>query len=338
MKKVFFILTILFFGQMLPALEIFVAPVNVIDNGVNNRSSESFEFSGKLAESLSSIQKNSTILFQYEGDQGIPDSFANAMQFCKANDIQYLLYGYTERRGNSVYSEMRLLDYESKSVLMTFFSADSEDYNERIVTDLAVKITDFIETEFGYSSSLRNEVTRTFGLEIPLSIGYWTPAQSAWTSTVTGTVNIMLGITIVPDYFATSLSNKRAYISLSLYTAYRYALGDPGTYDLSFHAIDTLFLSRYHLVLSNVHELYLGAGFMYSLNLYSIAEKYGSEKESIDGIPGLCLSLGYQFNVTDKIGIILDNTFLYLLYDPEMVVWTPKLGVTYKIYQRTMEK
>lgn len=338
MKKVFFLLTILLFTQMISALEIYVAPVNVIDNGLNNRSSESFEFSRKLAESLSSIQKNSTILFQYEGNQGIPDSFANAMQFCNVNDIKYLLYGYIERRGNSIYSEIRLLDYEGKSVLATFFSADSKGQEDRIINDLAVKVTDYIETEYGYASSLRDEVTRTFGLEIPLSIGYWTPAQSAWTSTVTGTVNVMLGITIVPDYFATSLSNKRAYISLSVYTGYRYALGDPSTYDLSFHAIDTLFLPRYHLVLSDVHELYLGVGLMYSLNLYSITEKFGSEKESVDGIPGVCLSLGYQFNVTEKIGIILDNTFLYLLYSPEMFVWSPKLGVTYKIYQRTMEK
>lgn len=338
MKKMFFLLIILFYVQLLSALEIVVAPVNVIDNGINNRSAESGKFSNELTKSLSNIQKNGTIMFRYEGNQGIPDSFANAMQFCKANDIQYLLYGYMERRGNSIYSEIRLLDYESKSVLATFFSADSKDHDERIVTDLAIKVTDFIETEFGYASSLRDEVKRTFGLEIPFTLGYWTPVQDEWSSQVTGIVNAMLGITIVPDYFATSFVNRRAYISFSVFTGYRYAMGDPSTYDLSLHTVDTLFLPRYHWVLSDVHEVYVGVGLMYSLNLYSIAEKYGSEKSSIEGVPGGCLSLGYQFNVTGKIGIILDNTFMYSFYNPDMLAWSPKLGVTYKIYQRTLEK
>ncbi len=324
----------------LSALEVAVSPIASIANDVNERAGVSGAVARRLAKRLGETCANGLLRFDGSAPAGrdAPGSVAGAVAYGEEAGADYVLFGFVRRSDYSVSAEIRLLDVAARSVVKSFYSSDCPDEDDRLYSDLSVKIVDHLERFLGLPSSVRDERKRWLGFELPLTVGYWTPVSSEWLRLLAGTGAASVGADLVYDDGESRFGGKSAFVSFGLRLGYRYGIGDPETYQASLHCLDSLFLLRYHVRLAESHEASVSAGISFSTDVRSMTERHSRESSGVDGVLGCFLGLGYRFLVSDSWGITLESGFLYQFYDEPLLNWSPRIGVSRELSRKELKR
>ncbi len=322
------------------ALEVAVAPIASIANDANERGGASGALARRLALTLGKTCANGAIRFEGSVSPGrdAPGSVAMAIAYGAETGADYVIFGFVRSGDYSLSAELRLLDVAARSVVRIFYSSDGPDEDERLYADLSVKIVDWLEISLGLPSSIRDEAPATFAVELPATVGYWTPVSSEWTALIAGTVAASLGADLVFDDGESRLGEHVTFTSLGMRLGYRYGIGDPETYEASLHSVDSLFLLRYHVRFTETHEANVALGLCFSTDIRGMTEPHAGNSSRVSGVFGCFFGLGYRFRVNDRWGITLDSGFEYRFYDEPLLSWSPRVGVTRQIFRKETKR
>ncbi|MDR2965819.1 MAG: hypothetical protein LBU88_08595 [Treponema sp.] len=325
---VFIFLPISVFG-----LNIKVAPILYVDETENNARNTA-RVQNDLLNTLWAVETGIVIRFERLVNNNInsPQSLTEAVTICRNERIEYLIYGYITKRQHNFHAEIRLFEYESRTVLQSFYSMDSIEHYDRLLEDIARKIFIFIEETFNYD--IITEKTSLTRLLIPAMVGYWTPVDSEWVKVFLGTVSAGSGVIFVPKDNLFTLFGLSFYVSTGLELKYRLGVGNPAGYEAFNHNLLITVPVRLYTTLAEKHQVFIGIGYNYFLDFFVIANKYSDSAVYVFNSMGMCLGLGYKYTINDKISIFARNDFDFLFNEQrDLVTFSILIGIEIKIYE-----
>jgi len=326
-------LALFLISNSLFAMDVYVAPIlHVDETQESNRGANTTQ--ADLLQALQRTETGVVLRFSSVRDSRInpPQSLTDAVSVCRNEQINYLLYGYVTRRSHSVQMEIRLFDFENRSVMQAFFGMDDSGNYERLVSDIARKIIEYIASVFNLESLLdRIEHTR---LSIPLSTGYWTPIQSDWIDVMFGTVSATTGLNFTPTDNLFTIKGVSWYLSTGLNVKYRLGLGNKERYEAYIHTLYLTLPLELSTRLTRQHELFYGLGFVYFLDFFIMADKYSESKTHFYYNFGFNANFGYRFNVNNIVSLFFRNDFDFLFNENNLFTYSPSIGVSFHIFTR----
>ena len=325
-------LTIFSLPCLLFAIEINVAPIlHVDETSETNRGNSRVQ--SDLLEALQRIETGVVLRFSGLRDNRInpPQSVTDAVNVSRNEQINYLLYGYVTRRSHSIQMEIRLFDYENRSVLQSFFSMDDSGNYERLLDDMARKIIIYMGNTLNLE--LIPEREQNMQLLIPITLGYWTPVQSEWVDVMFGTFRAASGIVFIPSDNLFTFWGFSWYLSTGLDIKYRLGVGNPSNYEAYSSTIYFTIPASINAYLTMRHEAFFGLGFVYFLELFSMADKYNESQNYVFNNVGLNVNFGYRFNINEKVSVFFRNDFDFLFNENSLITYSPAIGVNIQVYK-----
>ena len=329
-KKTLLILLFIFAGSSLFALEIYVAPISFIED---EKVFSKIEISKDIAREAEAYLHGKELFFKEIKNKGLnaPVAMIDAIKVSKEEKAEYLLYGFVEKREYTYRAEIRLLDFDKKEIRKIFYSADDIENYERVIKDLGYKIVSYLDALFALG--VEEEKPGKLILSVPVSLGYWSYISSGWMNTATGTGAVSTGLDLITNDRAFRNFKHKTYLSWSLNLEYRYGIGKEDVELKGMHIITLGFPIRVHIDnLSKEDGVFFGFGFFYELDIANIEETYGESKSSLYTHLGLMVSVGYQWQLNEKIKIAFDNIVDIGLQSPSMVSFSPRIRMLYSFY------
>lgn len=314
-------------------LEIYVAPLLYIDETAEfSRNTEMVQ--SDLLTALWAVETGVVLQFDSLNDNRInpPQSLTDAVTVCRNERIEYLLYGYITRREHNVQAEIRLFDYANRQIKQSFFGMDDNTHYDRLINDIAFKIIVFIQETFNLD--IIREYSGMTRLTIPVSVGYWTSMEKDWVDVMLGTVAAGTGLEFIPKDNLFVSRGKLYYISTGIDIKYRLGIGNPMRYEAYNNTLYFTMPVRLHVSLTRQHEMFLGLGFVYFLELFSMADKYEKSVNYIFNNMGLNISFGYRFAFNRTISIFFRNDFDFLFNERSLITYAPMIGMNICIYEK----
>ena len=332
-----FLMIALLPAAMTSALEICIAPVLYVDEtGENIRDAATIQ--SDLVTAFHGKETGVVLQFNWLKDNLInpPSSLFDAVSLSRNERIEYLIYGYVTKREHTIQAELRLFEYSSRTVLQSFFGMDATDHYNRLIQDMAEKIVQYINDKFLLDISMENtQVTR---LTIPVSAGYWTPLDSGWIRAMLGSVSAGSGLIFIPSDSMWIVRGIPLYLSTGLEAKYRLGIGNPAGYEAFDHTMYLTMPLRMHIALTKRHELFMGLGYTYFLEFFSMADKYSDRKTHVYHNMGLYAGFGYRFAISRNLFLYFRNDFDFLFNERSLITYAPVLGLEIQIYQKEMQK
>jgi hypothetical protein len=320
-----------------PALDIHIAPVLYVDETDENRR-DTNRVQADLLAMVQAVRTGTALQFKRLKDNGInpPESLFDAVTVCRNERIEYLLYGYVTRREHNILMEIRLFEYSSRTVMQSFFGMDDPSHYDRLSQDVANKVLRYVGEIFKLDIVAdRTEVTR---IALPAAVGYWVPMDNSWIRAMLGTVTIGSGIAITPSDNLRVIRGMPWYLSTGLDIKYRLGIGNPSGYESS---INTLYLTmplRLHVSLTELHEVFIGLGYTYFLEFFSITNKYSDRERHVYHNMGLYLSLGYRFAVNRTLSLFFRNDFDFFFFFYSLITYAPVIGLNIQVYEKEIQR
>jgi len=321
---------------LLPAaassLNVYVAPLLYIDEtAIPN---QNVNVQSDLLSALWAVETGVILQFRSLRDNRVnpPQSLTDAVAVSRHERIEYLLYGYVVRRDHSVQMEIRLSDYNHRRVAQTFFSMDDSDNYHRMINDMALKVIAHMNDVFNLG--IMPERTGTTRISVPVSLGYWTPTQSSWTQVMFGTVVGGSGFELIPNDNLFTFRGMAGYLSTGIDLKYRFGVGDPSTYQAYKHTMYITIPARINLVLARQHEVFVGLGVVYFLDIFSMADRYADRQTHLFNNMGMNINFGYRFAFNEGISIFFRNDFDSLFNKRTLVSYSPVIGVNIQVFSR----
>jgi hypothetical protein len=317
----------------LSALKVHLAPLSYIDetrDAVDAGSRTHWE----LLSQLRAVETGGALTFSRLDNELInpPQSLLDAVRVCRDERIDYLLYGYVAKKAYSFYGEIKLFDYEKRNIIRVFYGTDDLDRFERMMADLAGKISAFINDEFHLN--IIEPGPEYTELWAPAGIGYWTPMERRWTSLLIGTVLLDAGIRFTPRDRLFVLFGRAFYVSLAADISWRLGVGSQSAYEGTVNSVTAGGLLRLHMKLDDEQQLFAGGGVLYSLDMVRIKEPYEDRETKLFNTAGLAVSLGYSFQVNQRIYLFFDNIFEVRFYPVPMASYAPRAGIAFLILRQ----
>lgn len=318
-------------------IDVYIAPILYVDE-TEDYDSDTIMVQTDLLSVLWEVETGTVLQFGRLRDNRInpPQSLTEVVAVCRDEQIEYLLYGYVTRNAHSLRMEVRMFDYAGRNVLQSFFAMDDSSNYNRLIQNIAEKIVVFIGETFNLEIVPdRPGITRVL---IPASAGYWIPMSENWFNVVTGIFVVGSGVEFIPTDRLFLIRGKAYYLSTGLDIKYRFGLGDPNRYDASYHTLYITLPVKLNVTLARQHHLFMGAGFVYFLEIFSITEKYDESHRYIFNNIGFNLNIGYKFSLTDRLSIFFKNDFDFLVNENWLVTYSPAIGVNFQVYAREVKK
>ena len=339
MKRWLLFLALIGHCVILNSLEVIhIAPFYYIDEVKDEVHPDNYYYK-KLFQKLQGVETGFDLIFSLsslESGQNPPQSLAEAIRVCRNENANYLLYGYIAEREYTLYAEIKLLDYNKRSLITTFYSVDDLKNSERIFDDLVVKILTFTEDTFNLQI-LKHEPEYSEWWFYS-KIGYWTPIGSDWTRLIIGTFLAEPGIRFVPkDRLGVSHGFSLA-LSVGLEVSYQFGLGNPDRYDAYDHILTIGLPVRLHVKFNAQHGISTGLGLLYTFDLLQFKDPYDDMVLKTFNSFGNSLLLGYDFRVRDKISITADNQFELHYYQKLRFSYSLRIGIDYRISKKEIVK
>jgi hypothetical protein len=323
---------LLFFAlTKVPALDVRLAPLFYIDETRDTVYDQS-RIHWDLLRRLGTIETGGDLRFSLLGNDRVrpPQSLLDAVSLCRENRASYLLYGYIARKDYTLYGEIKLFDYEKRTILRIFYAADDHDNEERLLSNLADKITAYIGETFHLN--IGGPEPEHWELWASAGAGYWTPLDKAWTDLLTGTGLVTGGTRFVPRDRLFTAFGKGFFVSAAVELGYRLGMGSVyGAWDHGFTAGGPV---RLHMALDREQQLFAGTGLIYSLDFMTLQEPYKNRETKVYNTLGLMFSLGYAFKVDGKFLLFFDNQFEARFYRTPMITYSPRLGIEWLLMRR----
>ncbi len=337
-KRAGIVLSMILMGMVCGySMEVHIAPMLNIDEREDTAGRKS-RVHDDLLRHLRRRETGLALTFRMvrEDVQNAPQSLAEVTAVSRMNGSEYLLYGYVVTRDYTVEAEVRVFDYEKRRVIQIFYGIDDHDHYERMIADIAGKAVEYFNEAFALE--IREERPVNMRIEIPVDMGYWTPAGADWVGLMLGTGIINTGITIVPSDRLFTWQGKNWYVSTGLHAAYRLGIGNPKAYEAYYHSIAVTIPVRLHVDLTEEHSIYAGAGFQYITDILSVEKKYEDPETEVYANAGLELTAGYSFALNERVTLQVSNTFAFQFAETTMVSYSPRIGIGIRVYRKETAK
>ncbi|MDL2228709.1 hypothetical protein LJC14_00490 [Treponema sp. OttesenSCG-928-L16] len=317
------------------ALTVHVAPLSSIDE-TGSREVHTGNAHRELLQKLNGIEAGTMLRFASAGSSaaGAPQSQTDAARLSRAENAEYLLYGYIAKNDYTFTAEIKLFDYGNRRVDRIFYAMDDHGNYERLLNDLAYKIVSCFSDAFHLE--LFETKPEYMSLSVPASIGYWTPLGGRWTDILTGTFLIEGGLWFIPADDVFTLFGIGFHLSIGAHLSYRFGVGNPDNYKAYDHSLTISAPIRLHIRLNRQSNVFLGGGLQYSIDFLRIQEKYSQPETKVYDSMGIMASLGYQHTLTDSISLYLDNIFELKFYRTPMPSYSVRTGIVYMLFTKEL--
>jgi len=328
---------IIFIPSSINALDVYIAPLLYVDETAEN-TNDTVRLQADLLGALWAVETGVILQFKKLNDNGInpPESRLDALTVCRNEQINYLLYGFVAKKAYNLQAEIRLFDYENRVVIQSFYASDTHENYNRLIEDIAGKILDYIDKTFKLDIKIeKKEITR---LELPLFISYWTPMDGSWTEVMLGAVNTGASLMFIPTDSLFTILGKTFFLATGLEIKYRLGIGNPARYE-SFNNTFYFTIPVYlNMLLAERHRIFIGLGYTYFLEIFSITDKYQASKTHVYNNMGIYAGFGYMFAISKKAALLFRSDFDFLFNDHPLVTYSPTVGVNIQMYEKEITK
>jgi hypothetical protein len=312
-----------------PALEVFVAPLAVVDDAGSQTLADSRP-QADLWRELTREATGDALAFVRADAEDAPASLLEASLLCERLGCPSLIYGYVKRTTVALSAELKLLDHERGRLAAVFFGGDDPAHYDRLMRDMAAKVREYFSVEAGLLPSRPAAPPRRNLWEFSGWLGYWTPMGGEWDRVVAGIVTVGLAARLIPAYPLFTLWSRSAYLSFGLEGEYGLGMSEPG-YESSF-----LHVAKLRFVLETVlerpagHAVGLAAGVFAELDTAVQDRKYASLFSDSTVAPGLCLAFLYRYRLSSRLTLGAAGLVEVAAYSPTLVVFSPRLFVSFR--------
>jgi hypothetical protein len=316
-------------------LEFTVAPLYFIDE-TSERAVPQNNFHDKLISELGKEATGIELRFKkaVSSRYNPPQSVGDAITLCRTEQADYLIYGYIVRKEHTIQGELRLLDYERREVVASFFAMDGKDREDAFMGDLAGKILRFIQET--YNIIIMPDPPAFTHIQFPVSLGYWLPFDRVWRDLLTGIIRIDGGVQIIPNDNVEIANGYIHFVSLGIDVSYR--LGTGRYYKAWDHCFTVTAPIQIHRKINEQHEGYAGFGCMYSLDLLRIEKPYDDPETELFDAFGLMINAGWIFHLKEKVFFFVDARLEFKFYQQAMVSFSPSAGIILRPYSKEVVK
>lgn len=310
------------------AMQIHVAPISVVDavdDSLDRTANAQRDLVGRIDEYFSDAEIEFTSIS--DGAVTPPQSVLDAITLCRNEKADYLLYGVVTRKEHTVQAEIKLFDSQSKTILRVFYSIDDRDNYDRMMADLASKICGFLDSAFGVGLRIADPEKSYRRFLVPIALGFWTMVDSEWSRAIIGTAGISSGLEFIPNDRMIRGRGFVRYPSVSVDVSYRYGFGQPAVRTANLHSVGIAIPIRLYTKFKGGHSVFFGAGPLYGIEILNYTAKYENlVTHAYQGF-GLVASLGYAYDLSEKIRIGIDNIVDVRFYESSMITYQLRLCV-----------
>ena len=328
------------FGIFIPfftfAIDFTVAPLYFVDETADQAIADN-NFHKRLLRELNTMAFDARLRFMSTGSTlfNPPQSINDAIILCRAENADFLIYGYISRKNRTIQGELRLLDYEKREVIESFFSMDSNEREDELIKDLAGKIFRFAQET--YNIEIIPEAPSFTHIQFPLSMGYWMPVNKSWINLIYGIVRLDGGIQVIPNDYVFAISGQVYYISVGLELSYKLGIGH--YYKAWNHGFIVSNPILFHRKINAQHEIFAGFGLLYSFELLYVKKMYEDPAVESYGAAGVLLSAGWTFNFKENFYFFVNTRLEFTFYDSPMLSIAPRAGIVFRKYtQEVVDK
>jgi hypothetical protein len=316
------------------ALEVYVAPLYYINEAAGRQEARN-GYQNRLLTVLNNVETDVELRFKstagFSGNP--PQSLLDAITVSRTVHAEYLLYGFIAEKEYTIQAEVRLLEYETRTVIATFYAMDEKGQEDRLLKNIANKVYQFIDDTFNIP--IIEKPPRFTHLSIPASIGYWTP-MGQWVHLVIGTFTINGGLRFIPADNLFIAGGYAYHFSTGFTVTYRLGLGT--VYDAYYHGITLSVPLLLHQKLDDEKEIYYGTGFSYSVDFLNISKPYEEPTVERYAAMGILLEGGYRWRYKENIFFFGEGRIDVHFYDTAMASFSVSFGAEWRIYTREVRK
>ncbi|MCL2793555.1 MAG: hypothetical protein FWD87_10765 [Spirochaetaceae bacterium] len=316
------------------ALEIHIAPISFIDT-IEERVFSRREIAREIASGTEKYLEGKNVFFREIRNQEVnaPVSVIDAINVGGKERVEYLLYGFIEKRAHTYRAEVKLLDFENRRIRKIFYSSDDIENYERLIKDLSYKIVSYFDSVFAFG--IAAEEPGRLMLSIPLSFGYWNCLNPEWMNAVIGTGAVSTGINLITNDRRFSNLKQRAYLSWNLNIEYRYGIGKEDVELEDVHIASLSFPIRVHIEsLSREGGFFFGVGLQYEFYIANIEETYAEANRFLYTHMGVLGTFGYQRRISKRMRMAFDNIVDVGFREHPMISYSPRIRMLYCIYAK----
>ena len=317
------------------AIEFTIAPIYYVDE-TRERVFPQNNFQQRILNELGLVSTNMEVQFKntISSRYNPPQSVGDAIIMCRAEEADYLVYGYITEKDYTIQGELRILDYRRKEVIATFYAMDAKDREDALVNDLVTKLFRYVQET--YNIKIITDPPSFTHIQIPVSLGYWLPIDREWIGMLYGIVRINGGIQIIPKDIVTIVAGKLYYISVGVDISYR--LGKGRNYDAWDHDFTISTPVLFHRKYNEQHEAFAGFGLLYSINLLHIKKPYEDPTTETYNALGVMLGGGWSFHFRENLFLFADGRIELRFYENPMVSFTPSFGIILRRHTQEVVK
>ena len=310
------------------AMEIFLAPIAYQDDSGASAAETKRPQEDLFKRLGGAVIATGVNLHSVQASQdSLPRSFLEAARLCESQGYPYLLYGFVKRTEYSYYAEVKLLERERKEVSAAFIASDDEGHYERLIDDLAAKVTGYIRTDLGMGPPPPVERPARNILVLPVSVGYWTPTGGNWSQAMAGLVSADLSLRFIPAKPLFHLWLRPSYLAIGLDLEYALGTNQPGLESFYFHAAKVRIPVEAMMDLRGGHRLGLGLGPLLEIDTMVQSQQYASTAVQTTIVPGAAFSILYQYVLSSSVSLGLTNMFDLAFYSKPLLTYSPRLSV-----------
>lgn len=266
-----------------------------------------------------------------QGAEDTPQTVLEAARLCERYGYSYLLYGYVKRTAYAYFAELKLFDRESRGIGAVFFASDDAAHYDRLVRDLASKIADYFYREVGLQPPANPIRPERNLLEISPSLGYWTPTGGDWDRVLAGLVSLSLAARFIPADPLFRLRSGNGWIAFGLEAEYGLGMNEPEYESFFLHAVRLRLSVEVLGAVGSAHALGAGVGLLVAIDTADQDRKYAPVFSKTAVAPGLSLSLQYRYSLSGSLSLGLINLFDVAAYEQPMVVYSPRVYVSFRL-------
>jgi hypothetical protein len=236
------------------------------------------------------------------GSQAAPVSYLDAAAVCERTECGYLLYGLVERKANALRAELKLMDGEARSVAAFFYGADTPENYERLMDDIARKVSLFFQENYGMGSGGAEKTPARGIVLLSVDIG-WPLPLGDYGKAMYGLAAARFGARFVPAYPGFRASN-RGYWALGCDIGYSLYKSFPRYEDAIVH--DVVFLLPIECDIDDEKGNTVFASLAAGIDLSTMvqARKYAAILTRLAAAPSTAAAFGYRYRFPDDKAMI----------------------------------
>jgi len=222
-----------------------------------------------------------------------PVSYLDAAAVCEQTECGHLLYGLVERKANALRAELKLMNSETRTVSAYFYGADTAENYDRLMDDIARKVSMFFKETYGMGSGGAEKIPARGIVLLSANIG-WPVPLGDYGKAMYGLAAARFGARIIPAYPGLRAS-ERGYWAFGCDIGYSLFKSFPLYEDASVH--DVAFLLPIECDIDdekgNTFFSTLAAGIDLSTMVQS--RKYDDTLIRVTAAPSTAAVLGYRY-------------------------------------------